>query len=100
MKGSVYLTESNLLRKKTHEKKSDRIPLLILYNRFLPNIIKNIRKNWNIVQINENFKEIFKNEPITAFKRNKNIPEIIGTHWIENGGVKKDLKVLKEGKCK
>ena len=25
--------------------------------------------------------------------------EIIGTHWIENGRVKKNLKTLKEGKC-
>ena len=41
--------------------------------------MKTIRKNWNILQINENFKEIFKNEPIAAFKRSKNIQEIIGT---------------------
>ena len=47
----------------------------------------------------KNFKEIFKNEPITAFKRNKDIQKIIGTHWIENGRVKKDLKTLKEEKC-
>ena len=43
---------------------------------------------------------MFENEPITTFKRNKNIPEIIGTYWIENRRVKKDLKSLKEGKCK
>ena len=42
---------------------------------------------------------IFKNEPITAFKRNKNIQEINGTHWIEHGRVKKDLKTLKGGIC-
>ena len=62
-------------------------------------MIKTTRKNWNILQINENFKDIFKNEPITAFKRNKNIQEIIGTHWIENGSVEKDFTTLKEGKC-
>ena len=49
--------------------------------------------------MNENLKEMFENEPITTFKRNKNIPEIIGTYWIENRRVKKDLKSLKEGKC-
>ena len=42
-------------------------------------------------------KEIFQNEPITAFKRHKNIQDLIGTHEIENGSVKKDLKALKEG---
>ena len=34
---------------------------------------------------------------MTAFKRNKNIQKIIGTHWIENKRVKKNLKTLKEG---
>ena len=43
--------------------------------------------------------KVLKFELITAFKRSKNIQEIIGLHWIENGRVKKDLKTLKEGKC-
>ena len=39
-----------------------RIPPVITQdNRFLPNTTKIIRKNWNITQINESFKEIFKN---------------------------------------
>ena len=98
LKGSVYLTDSTLLRKKTR-KKSDRIPLVITHNRFLPNITKIIQKNRNILQINKALKEIFKNEPIAAFKQNKNIKEIIGTHRIENARVKKDLKSLNEDKC-
>ena len=48
------------------------------YNWFLTNTTKTIRKNSNILQVIENLKEIFKNEPITAFKRNKNIQEVIG----------------------
>ena len=42
---------------------------------------------------------MFKNEPITAFKWNENIQEIIGTHSTKHGRVKKDLKTLKEDKC-
>ena len=91
LKGSIYLTESILLRKKTR-KKSDRIPLAITNNRFLPTIIKIITKNWNILKIDKNLKEIFKNEPIAVFKRNRNMNEIIGTHWIENRRVKKNFK--------
>ena len=87
-----------LIREKDTRKKSGRILLVITYNQFLPNITKSIRKNWNILQINKNIKEIFKHEPITAFKQNKNIQEIIGLHWIENGRVKKNLKTWKEGK--
>ena len=36
---------------------------------------------------------------MTALKRHRNIKEIIGKHWIENGTVKKDFKTLKEGEC-
>ena len=71
----------------------------MIYNWFLQNISKAITKNWNVLRVNENLKEIFKNEPITAFKQNKNIQEIIRTHWIENGRIKKDLKTLEEGNC-
>ena len=84
---------------KDTRQKSGGIPLVFTYNRFLPNITKIIRKNWNILQINENFKEILKNQGIIAFKQNKNIQEIIGTYRIENGKVKKVLKTLKGGKC-
>ena len=61
------------------------MPLVMTYNWFLQNFTITIRKNWNILRVNENLKKIFKNEPITAFKQNKNIQEIIGTHWLENG---------------
>ena len=67
-----------------------------MYNQFLPNNTKTVSKNWNILQINKNVKEIFKNEITTAFK---NIPEITGTHLIENRRVKKDFKTSEEGKC-
>ena len=93
------LNRIDLLMEKDKRQKSDRIPLVITYNRFLSNITKIFRKNWNILQINENFKEIFKNEAITAFKRNKNLQEITGTHCKENERVEKGLKTLKEGKC-
>ena len=63
--------------------KPDRIPLAITYNQFLPNITKTSRESWNTLKINENFKEIFKNEIVTAF--DKNIRGMIGTYGIENG---------------
>ena len=93
----MYIYRIDLIMAKD-PKKSDRIPLVITYNRFLSNITKTIRNIWNILQINKNLKEIFKSEPTTTFKRNKNIQEIIGTHWIENGRVNKNLKTVKEGK--
>ena len=34
------------------EKKNIRIPLLITYNKTLPNISEIVNRNWNILQIN------------------------------------------------
>ena len=72
------LNRIDLITEKDTPQKSG--PLVVTHNQFLRNITKTIKKNWNTLQINEN-------EPITAFKRNKNIQEIIWTRWIEHGSV-------------
>ena len=46
------LNRIDLITGKDTRNKSDRIPLVIGYNKFLPNITEIIRKNWNIVQKN------------------------------------------------
>ena len=45
-------------------------------------------KHRYLLHINPNLAEIFKNPPILAFRRNKNLGDIIGTKLIENGKVK------------
>ena len=45
------LNRIDLITEKNTRKKSGRIPHT--YNRFLPNITKTIRKNWNILQISK-----------------------------------------------
>ena len=42
-----------------------------------------------MLELNEALKEIFNCQPITAFKRNKNLKELIGSNKIENNKVKK-----------
>ena len=48
---------------------------------------KIINKHWNVVQINPKLQETFQSNPFVAFKRNKNLQEIIGGHTIKNGKV-------------
>ena len=43
--------------------------------------------------------EIFQNNPFVAYKRNKNLQEIIGGHTIKNGKVFKAHSKSREGKC-
>ena len=39
------------------------IPLVLKYNRTLPNIAEVIRKNWYILQINSELRDVFINKP-------------------------------------
>ena len=77
------LDRNEMLKERITEKvKQTRIPLRLTYNRFCPNS-KLIRKHWNLLAINESLKEILTCQQITAFKRNKNLKEQIGSNKIE-----------------
>ena len=76
-------------RKNCLEKTFKRISLVLKYNRSLPNISKVVRKHWNILSINNSFKEIFQNERVTAFKCCKNLKKIIGSNKIQHKNVEK-----------
>ena len=47
-----------------------------------PNICNMIQKLWNLLAINESLKGIFNCQPTTAFKRNKNLDELIESNKI------------------
>ena len=77
----------------------DRIPCLITCNRKLPMMHKIINKHWNVLQINQGLPETFQNNPLVAYKRNKNLQEITGGHTIKNGKVLKVHSKNRKGKC-
>ena len=56
-------------------------------------------KHWHLLHINPNLAEIFQNPPILAFRRNKNLRDIIGTKLIKNGKVKWKFTNKIQGKC-
>ena len=54
-----------------------------------------MNRNWNILQINTEFHRVFKVTPMIAFKRSKNLQEIIGGHTVKQAKVfKKNLTRL------
>ena len=68
------LVRDDLLQGKDQEQQDPkRIPLILTYNRFLPKLTAVVRKNWNILQTNKYLRELFQEQPITAFKRNRNL---------------------------
>ena len=84
------LDRNETLKEKVREKlKQTCIPLTLAYHRFCPNISKVIQKHWNLLEINESLKEIFNYQQITAFRQNKNLKELIGSHKIAKNEVKK-----------
>ena len=58
-----------------------------------------IYKHLNVLQINSGFGEIFQNNPLVPYKRNKNLQEIIGGHTTKNGKVFKSHSKSREEKC-
>ena len=67
----------NELLNKIKTSNTERLPLTVTYNRTLPDLKTIIDKNWHILQIQPKLKEIFAEPPILAFKRNKNLRDII-----------------------
>ena len=72
---------------------------MLKYNRTLPNIKEIVMKHWHLLRTNPNLAEIFQSPPISAFRRNRNLRDIIGTKLIENGKVKSKFTNKIQGKC-
>ena len=86
-KANLQQREQRLKEKK--KETATNIPLSLKYNRTLPKIKEIVMKHWHLLHINPNLAEIFQNPPILAFRRNKNLRDIIGTKLIENGTAKR-----------
>ena len=56
-------------------------------------------KHWHLLPIQPNLAEIFQNPSILAFRRNKNLRDVIGIKLIENGNVKKKFTNKMQGEC-
>ena len=54
----------------------------------------------HILQTNPEFRDVFVNKPTVAFKRNKNIQDLICGHLIKDGKVAKKKLEKRQGKNK
>ena len=81
----------NELLNKIKTSNTERLPLTVAYNRTLPDLKTIIDKNWHI---EPKFKEVFAEPPILAFKRSKNLRDIIGGNKLFD-----NVKKFSKGKC-
>ena len=69
------MDRKKLLEEKA-KKQSNRIPLVLTYNRILPNVKRAISNNWNLLHINQEFKDVFQEPRILAFRMNRNLYDL------------------------
>ena len=78
------MDKQKLLKEKT-KKQSNRIPLVLTHNRTLPHVNRATTNNWNLLHINQEFKDLFQEAPIVTFRRNRNINGLLGWRNIVDG---------------
>ena len=55
----------------------DKVSLILTYNPGLPDIWTSVKRHWPLLQSSERCKDIFKKPPIRAFRRSKNLRDIL-----------------------
>ena len=80
----VFTIERAQLLNQEKQATSNRIPLILTYIRTLPDIKRAINKHWDILKINRDFDKVFAEHPIIAFRRNRNLQDILGKKRIIN----------------
>ena len=74
-----------------------KMPCVVTYNQQLPPIKEAIDKHWDILKIDPKLRTVFSDKPFMAFKRNKNLRDIIGQKTVLNDKVRrhKDIATQK-----
>ena len=74
------LSRTALLKQKEYDPKSIPLVFITPFNPRLRKLGKIVRKHWNIIEQNEICSKIFPNPPTIAFKRHKNLIELVNSN--------------------
>ena len=78
----------------------NRIPCVVTYNKRLPDIKGSINNHWDLLKIDSNLEEVFHVKPFMAFKRNRNLREMIGQKTLLNNKVQRNKSITtRKGWC-
>ena len=81
------ITREELLREKEKNVSNPKLPFITTFNKTLPNIREKIDSNWNTLKINQKISKAFQEKPLVAFRRNRNLQDLIGGNTILNNKV-------------
>ena len=90
----MNLDRQKLIEEKT-KKRNKRIPLVLTCNRTLPNVKRAITNNWNLLHKNQEFKDVFQEPPILAFRRNRNLYDLLECKNIVHEKIQRQSKKKK-----
>ena len=77
---------------------SNKIPLIVTFNKHLPKLKEIVDNTWKTLKINPDESGKFEDQPILCFRRNRNLKDLIGQTRISNSKVlRKREKTI--GKC-
>ena len=92
----AIITPRSTTLKKVSKERSTRIPLVTTFNSTLPQIGKILRERWDILNVKPKLKKLFSEPPIIAFRRCKNLREIIGCNTIINNKVLRKKPIIEQ----
>ena len=70
-----------------NKNRTNRISLILTYNRTSPYVKNLLTRKWNIPRINQVFQLVFIGLPLQAFAKNKNLLDLLGSKNTVNGKV-------------
>ena len=83
------------------KERTNRISLVTTFYNTLPPIAKIIRDRWDILKLKPNLKDVFEEPGMLAYRRAKNLKEIVGSNNILNNKVIRRTPTIKTIKfCK
>ena len=87
IKKTNSITREELLREKEQDVSNPKLPFITTFNKTLPNIREKIDSNWKTLNINQKISKAFQGKPLVAFRRNRNLQDLIGGNTILNNKV-------------
>ena len=80
-------------------KGNHRMTFVTTYNRTNPNIREILSKHWHLLQLDPELKKVFKDPPMMAFKRNRNLGDMLGSKQLSNSKVVRQKKTNCTKRC-
>ena len=78
---------------------TQRIPLVLTYNPLNPNLMKIIKRHWQVLRLSPECKKLFPETPILAYRRNRNLRDtLVRASLLKPIQTVKDRK-LRRNKC-